>query len=54
MDWAGIIFLKAWHGAGPSIFEAALLHFGMGQSRMSVLSLDLGYFSLCTHSAGRV
>ena len=54
MDWGGTISLKAWIGAGPALFEAGLLLFGMGQSHMDVLSLDPGYLSLCTHSAGRV
>ena len=54
MDWGGTISLKAWIGAGPSLFEARLLLFGMRQSHMDVLSLDLGYPSLCTHSAGRI
>ena len=54
MDWGGTISVKAWIGAGPSLFDAGLLLFGMGQSHMDVLSLDPGYLSLCTHSAGRV
>ena len=54
MDWGATISLKAWIGAGPSLFEAGLLLFRMEQSHMDVLSLDPGYLSLCTHSAGRV
>ena len=54
MDWGGTISLKACIGAAPSLFEAGLLIFGMGQSHMDVLSLDPGYLSLCTHFAGRV
>ena len=54
MDWGGTFSLKAWIEAGPSLFKAGLLLFGMGQSHMDVLSLDWGYVFLCTHSAGRV
>ena len=54
MDWGGTISLKAWIRAGPSFFEAGLLLSGMGHSHMSVLSLDPGYVSLCTHSEGWV
>ena len=54
MDWGGTISLKAWIGAGPSLFDAGLFLFGMGQSHMDVLSLDPEYLSLCTSSAGRV
>ena len=54
MDSGGIMSLKAWIGAGPALFEAGLLFFGIGYSHMYVLSLDAGYLSLCTHSAGPV
>ena len=54
MDSGGTISLTALIGAGPSLFEAGLLVFGMEQSHMDVLSLDPGFLSLCTHSAGRV
>ena len=54
MDWGGIISFKAWIGARASFFEAGLHLFPMGQSHMDVLSVDPGYLSLCTHSAGRV
>ena len=54
MDMGGIIPLKAWIGAGPSLLEAGLLDFEMGQSHMDVLLFNPGYFSLCTHSADRV
>ena len=54
MNWGEIISLKAWIRAAPSLFEAGLLPFGMGQSHIEVLSLDPGYLSLCTHSAGWV
>ena len=54
MDWAGTISLKAWFGAGPALFEAGVLPFGMGPSHMDVLPLDPGYLSLCTHSGGQV
>ena len=56
MDWGGTISLKAWIGAGPSLFEAGLFFFGIGQSHhvSDVLSLDTGYLSMCTLSAGRV
>ena len=33
MDWGGTISLKPWTGAEPSLFEAELLIFGMGESR---------------------
>ena len=52
MDWGGTISLKACIAAGPSLFEARLLLFGMGQSHVDVLSLDPGYLSLCTLRAG--
>ena len=52
MDLSGTISLKAWIGAEPSLLEAGLILFGMGQSHMDVLSLDLGYLFLCTHFAG--
>ena len=54
MDWGGTFSLRAMRGAGPSLFEAGLLLFGMGQSHMDVLSLDPGYLSLCIHSVGQV
>ena len=54
MDWGETVSLEAWIGEGPSLFEAGLLLFGKGQSHMDVLSLNPGYLSLCTHSAGRV
>ena len=56
MDWGRIISLKAWIGAGPSLFEARLSLLGIGQSHhvSDVLSLDQGYLSMCTLCAGRV
>ena len=36
----GTISPKAWIWAGPSLFKAGLLLFGMGQSNKDVLSLD--------------
>ena len=52
MDLGATISLKAWIGAGPSLLEAGLILFGMGQSHMDGVSLDLGYLSLCTQFAG--
>ena len=63
MDWLGSLsghglgrdhLSKGLDWEGQSLFEAGLLIIGMGQSDMDVLSLDPGYLSLCTHSAGRV
>ena len=57
--------LRAWCGAGPSLSRPGLGrdhlssrqdYFGVGWDNlnMDVLSLDPGYLSLCTQSAGRV
>ena len=54
--WGGTISLKAWIEAGLSLLEAGQSLFGIGQSQhvSDVLSLNSGYLSLCTLSAGPV
>ena len=56
MDWGATICLKAWIGAGPSLFEAGQSLFWIGQSHhvSDVLSLNPGHLSMCTLSEARV
>ena len=57
LDWGGTIPLKAWIGAGPSLLEAGLSLFGIGQShhRCAVIGLriSLHLYSLCGPGLGR-
>ena len=56
IDWGETISLKTWIGAGLSLLEAGQSLFGIGQSKhvSDVLSLNPGYLSMCSLSAGRV
>ena len=49
MDWGGTISLKAWIGAGPTVFEAGLSLFWIGQSHHGYALIGTG-ISVYVHS----